>query len=56
MENQKLGFEDFIAAVGSGSIAFVNELHCDFIEFSCKIEVKEAKSGYVVSYTYNKKQ
>lgn len=55
MGNQKLGFEDFITAVDSGSIAFVNELHRDFIEYGCKIEVKEAKSGYVVSYTYNKK-
>lgn len=55
MENKKLGFEDFIATVDSSYREFVNDLHHDFIEHGCKIEVKAAKSGYLVSYSLNKK-
>lgn len=34
---------------------FVTELHQGFTDAGCKIEVKEAKSGYVASYLLNKK-
>lgn len=51
----KLGFEDFIVAVDSASTEFVVGLHNHLMEGGCKIEVKEAKSGYMVSYLYNKK-
>ena len=55
MEKIKLGFDAFIATVGDGDKAFVTELHQVFMDKGCKIEVKEAKSGYVVSYILNKK-
>lgn len=47
---QKLGFDDFIAAVDSGSQPLVRGLHEELTACGCTIEVKEAKSGYVVSY------
>lgn len=55
MAAQKLGFEDFISTVDGESSAFVRELHGLFMEHGCKLEVKEAKSGYVVSYLLDKK-
>lgn len=55
MAKQKLGFEDFIATVDSECRDFVNELHDTLTKCGCGIEVKEAKSGYLVSYTLNKK-
>lgn len=55
MATQKLGFEDFITTVDGESAEFVRELHGMFTEQGCKLEVKEAKSGYVVSYLLNKK-
>lgn len=55
MEHTKLGFEEFIASVDAGYVDFVTGLHQDFLRAGCKLEVKEAKSGYVVSYLLNKK-
>lgn len=55
MANTKLGFEDFISAVDTANKAFIEQLNDFFVQHSCKIDVKEAKSGYVVSYVYNKK-
>lgn len=55
MEKIKLGFGEFIDTVDDGNREFVTELHQEFIDRGCKIEVKEAKSGYVVSYLLNKK-
>lgn len=55
MEQVQLGFENFIATVDDGNKEFVTGLHQDFTAHNCKIGVKEAKSGYVVSYTFNKK-
>lgn len=55
MEKTKLGFSDFIDAVDSENKAFITELHQDLTAKGCKIAVKEAKSGYVVSYLYDKK-
>ena len=51
----KLSFEDFIITVDSKFVEFITELHNELISLGCKIEVKEAKSGFVVSYLYNKK-
>ncbi len=51
----KLNFEDFISTVDSELSEFITELHNELILLGCKIEVKEAKSGFVVSYLYNKK-
>ena len=53
--DQKLGFEDFIAAVAAENQDFVRELHAGLTELGCKIEVKAARSGFVVSYMLNRK-
>lgn len=55
MGNVKLGFQDFIAAVDENCVDFVTEMHQQLIDAGCLLEVKEAKSGYVVSYLLNKK-
>lgn len=52
---EKLSYEDFIATIGEETRDFVQELHDILSENGCKIEVKSAKSGYVVSYLQNKK-
>lgn len=53
--DKKLGFEDFIAAVAAENQEFVRELHAKLTELGCKMEVKAAKSGFVVSYSLNRK-
>lgn len=55
MAQQKPGFEDFIGTVDSDSRDFVRALHDIFTEHGCKLEIKEAKSGYVASYLLNRK-
>lgn len=55
MANQKLAFEDFILTVDYENREFVHTLHQMLINCGCKIEVKEAKSGYLVSYLLNKR-
>ena len=55
MGGNKLGFGEFIATVDAPCAPFVTELHEELTEAGCKMEVKEAKSGYVVSYLLNKK-
>ena len=52
---ETLGFDDFIAAVDGGCREFVTGLHRSLMEMGCKLEVKEAKSGFVASYLLNKK-
>lgn len=53
--SEKYTYEDFIASVNVKDQRFVSELHDELTKLGCKIEVKSAKSGYVVSYTLNKK-
>ena len=53
--DKKLGFEDFIAAVAAENQEFVRELHAKLTDLGCKMEVKAAKSGFVVSYSLNRK-
>lgn len=48
-------FQDFLAAVDGENQPFVKELHEELTALGCKIAVKSAKSGYVVSYSRNKK-
>lgn len=55
MASSKFGFDDFIATVDDNCKAFVTELHRELTECGCKIEIKEAKSGFVVSYLLHKK-
>lgn len=53
--SEKLTFQDFLAAVDGETQTFVSDLHDELTQLGCKIDVKSAKSGYVVSYSLNKK-
>ena len=53
--DKKTEFHDFIETVPAESRDFVKELHDKLLEMGCKIEIKTAKSGYMVSYTFHKK-
>lgn len=53
--SEKYTFQDFLASVDGENQKFVSELHDELTELGCKIDVKSAKSGYVVSYSLNKK-
>ncbi len=53
--SEKYTFQDFLASVDGENQKFVSELHDELTELGCKIDVKSAKSGYVVSYRLNKK-
>lgn len=53
--DKKITFEDFIAVVSEENQDFVRELHNRLLGLGCRIEIKSAKSGYMVSYLYNKK-
>lgn len=55
MGTEKLAFENFIATVDCENKDFVNEIHNILTKRGCKLEVKEAKSGYLASYLLNKK-
>lgn len=55
MAGKAIGFDDFLACVSKDHATFVTELHEDLRQAGCHIDVKEAKSGYVVSYAKNKK-
>lgn len=48
-------FQDFLASVDGENQTFVSELHDELTALGCSIDVKSAKSGYVVSYSLNKK-
>lgn len=51
----KILFEELLTAVPQENQDFVQKLHDQLTELGCKIEIKLAKSGYMVSYTLNKK-
>ena len=53
--DKKIMFDDFMMAVPVENQEFVKELHHKLMELGCRIEIKSAKSGYMVSYIYNKK-
>ncbi|MCA5959665.1 hypothetical protein LC724_02625 [Blautia sp. RD014234] len=53
--DKKIEFQDFITSVPIENQDFVKELHNKLMELGCKIEIKTAKSGYMVSYLYHKK-
>ena len=53
--DKKIEFNDFITSVPVESQDFVKELHNRLTELGCRTEIKSAKSGYMVSYIYNKK-
>lgn len=52
MSKQIIPFNNFVDAVGSEHTEFVNNLHSFLTEHDCIVNIKEAKSGYVVSYIY----
>lgn len=53
--DKKIDFKDFIASVSMENQDFVKELHDKLTELGCSIEIKAAKSGYMVSYIFNRK-
>lgn len=53
--SEKLTFQGFLASVDGETQRFVSDLHDELTQLGCKIDVKSAKSGYVVSYSLNKK-
>ena len=42
-------YDDFIETVEEANLALVNDLHLMFLKNGCKLEIKEAKQGYVVT-------
>jgi hypothetical protein len=52
MSKEMIPFSAFVEAAGPQHIEFVNWLHNHMIENNCTFEIKEAKSGYVVSYIH----
>lgn len=55
MASATIGFDEFIATVDGKDVDFISEMHKMLTDAGCKIEIKYAKSGYVVSYLLNKK-
>ena len=53
--SDKATFQDFLESVSGETRTFVSGLHDELTEHGCKVEVKAAKSGYVISYGLNKK-
>lgn len=53
--DKKVDFEDFIGTVTTENQDFIKDLNSKLMELGCKLEIKSAKSGYVVSYSFNKK-
>ena len=53
--DKKIAFSDFIATVPTENQDFVKELHGRLMESGCKIEIKTAKSGFMVSYIFKKR-
>lgn len=53
--SEKYTFDDFLSTVGGENQEFVRELHEELTKLGCKTEIKQAKSGYVVSCLQNNK-
>lgn len=51
----KIEFEEFLQSVEERERGFVGELHEFLSENGCKCDIKESKSGFVVSYVRDKK-
>ncbi len=52
MTKEKIPFEDFLNDIPTEHIEFVEDLNKFLLENNCNCDIKEAKSGYVVSYIY----
>ncbi len=55
MAKSAIQFSDFLSAVEPKYHAFVESLNDALTEAGCAISIKESKSGFLVSYTLNKK-
>lgn len=55
MEKEKVLFKEFLLAVAPEYREFVEKLNNKLIEQGCNLVIKEAKSGYAVSYQLEKK-
>lgn len=52
MSKSSIPFEDFLMTAGVKHEAFIVNLHTFMLANNCIVSIKEAKSGYVVSYVY----
>lgn len=52
MPKEKIPFTDFTDAAGPEHKDFIDWMHRYLTDRDCEIEIKEAKSGYVVSYVH----
>lgn len=52
---KKVSFNDFLATVEPKNQEYIEKLHNSLIAQGCDIVIKEAKSGYAVSYQLDKK-
>lgn len=48
MAKEKISFENFLQAAGQTHAPFIHEMHALMADCTC--DIKQAKSGYVVSY------
>lgn len=53
--NKKIEFAEVIASVPVENQSFIENLHHELIALGCTIDIKLAKSGYMVAYLYEKK-
>ena len=47
-----ISFDSFVSSAGSEHTEFINEINVHMKENNCQVEIKEAASGYVVSYIH----
>ena len=52
MPKQVIPFSDFLASAGAEYEDFINQLHAYLQENDCVAKIREAASGYVVSYVH----
>ena len=52
---KSITFEEFFITVPQENQKFVKELHQDLVKHGCTMTIKEAKSGYMAAYLYQKK-
>lgn len=55
MAKEKISFKEFLSAVAPEHQAFVESLTNQLMNQGCDLVIKEAKSGYAVSYQLEKK-
>lgn len=53
--SEKVTFHDFIGSVDAENQEFVIDMHDELMKRGCKTDVKLARSGYLVTYSLNKK-